>query len=56
MEHKERIKEISAHLREMFAGMTKDDVAKFDYLIEGEKQEVQMERIVRLYLNGKETK
>ncbi len=54
--HQEQIKELAAQLRELFATLSKEDVAKYEYLIEGERQQVQIEKIVKMYVNGKEQK
>jgi len=53
--HKNKIKEKVAELREIMAKINKNqDVATYDYNIKGEPLKVQVERLVKVYINGKE--
>lgn len=56
-EARERMREILHELREMLAEFPmKDDMASFEFNIQGDRQQVQLEKVVKMYLNGKEQK
>ena len=53
--YKNQIKEKSAELRQLMAQVNTDQqVSSYDYNIDGEKLKMQVERSVKLYINGKE--
>lgn len=52
-----QIKEKNAELRKTMAQVNKNqDLSTYDYNIKGEPMKVQVERVVRVYINGKEQK
>jgi len=52
-----QIKEKNAELREAMAQVNKgQDLSTYDYNIKGEKLKVQVQRVVKVYINGKEEK
>ena len=54
---KNQIKEKNAHLRKAMAQVNKDqDLSTYEYNIKGEPLKMQVERVVRVYINGKEEK
>ncbi len=54
---KNQIKEKNAELRETMAKVNKgQDLSSYDYNIKGEPMKVQVERVVKVYINGSEQK
>ncbi len=54
---KNQIKEKSAELRQAMAKVNKgQDLSSYDYNIKGEPMKVQVERVVKVYINGTEQK
>ncbi len=54
---KNDIKEKNAELRELMAKVNKDqDLLTYDYNIKGEPTKVQVQRVVKVFINGKEEK
>jgi hypothetical protein len=54
---KNQIKEKNAELKEVMAKLNKNqDLSTYDYNIKGEPMKVQVERVVRVYINGQEQK
>ena len=54
---KNEIKEKNSELRQAMATVNTDQqVATYDYNIQGEKLKMQVERVVKVYINGKEEK
>jgi hypothetical protein len=52
-----QIKEKNAELREAMAEVNKgQDLSTYDYNIKGEKLKLQVQRVVKVYINGKEEK
>lgn len=55
--YKNQIKEKNAHLRQVMAQVDTDkQLSTYDYNIKGEKLKMQVERVVKVYINGKEEK
>ncbi len=55
--YKNQIKEKGSELREMMKSVDADKLlATYDYNIKGEKLKMQVERVVKVYINGKEEK
>ena len=55
--YKNQIKEKSSELREIMKEVDADkQLATYDYNIKGEKLKMQVERVVKVYINGKEEK
>lgn len=56
-ESRERQREIIHELRELLAEFPmKDDMASFEFNIQGDRQQIQLEKVLRMYINGKEQK
>lgn len=56
-ESREKQREIIHELRELLAEFPmKDDMASFEFNIQGDRQQIQLEKIVKMYINGKEQK
>lgn len=54
---KNKVKEQSSELRELMAKVNKDqDLSTYDYNIKQEPVKLQVERVVKVYINGKEAK
>lgn len=54
---KNQIKEKNAELRETMAQVNVDQqLSTYDYNIKGEQMKMQVERVVKVYINGKEEK
>jgi hypothetical protein len=54
---KNQLKEKNAELREVMASVNKaQDLSTYDYNIKGEKLKLQVQRVVKVYINGKEEK
>jgi len=54
---KNQIKEKNAELRQAMATVNKgQDLSTYDYNIKGEKLKLQVQRVVKVYINGKEEK
>ena len=54
---KNQIKEKNAELRQTMASVNKgQDLSTYDYNIKGEKLKLQVQRVVKVYINGKEEK
>jgi predicted RNase H-like nuclease (RuvC/YqgF family) len=52
---KNQIKEKNAELRQLMAQLNKSqDLSTYDYNIKGEPLKVQVQRVVKVYINGKE--
>lgn len=52
---KNKMKEKNAELRKLMAEVNKgQDLSTYDYNIKGEPLKVQVERVVKVYINGKE--
>jgi len=57
LEYKNKIKDRSAELRELMATVNKNqDLSTYDYNIKGEPMKVQVQRVVKVFINGKEEK
>lgn len=57
MEAGERAREITHELRELLAEFPmKDDMASFEFNIQGDRQQIQLEKVIKMYINGKEQK
>jgi len=55
--HKNQIREKNSELRELMAKVNVDQqLSTYDYNIKGEPLKVQVERVVKVYINGKEEK
>lgn len=55
--YKNQIREKSAELRELMSKVNPDQqLSTYDYNIKGEPLKVQVERVVKVYINGKEEK
>jgi hypothetical protein len=55
--YKNQIREKNAELRELMAKVNTDQqLSTYDYNIKGEPLKVQVERVVKVYINGKEEK
>ena len=55
--YKNQIREKSAELRQLMAKVNTDQqLSTYDYNIKGEPLKVQVERVVKVYINGKEEK
>jgi len=53
--HKNDIKEKNAELRQLMAQVNRDqDLSTYDYNIKGEPLKMQVERLVKVYINGRE--
>lgn len=54
---KNQIKEKNAELRQTMAQVNKNqDLSTYDYNIKGENMKVQVQRVVKVYINGREEK
>ena len=54
---KNQIKEKNAELKQSIAKLNKDqDLSTYDYNIKGEPMKLQVERVVKVYINGQEQK
>ncbi len=57
IEYKNKIKDKSTELRELMAQVNKEqDLSTYDYNIKGEPMKVQVQRVVKVFINGKEEK
>ncbi len=55
IEYKNKIKDKSTDLRELMAQVNKgQDLSTYDYNIKGEPTKVQVQRVVKVFINGKE--
>jgi len=55
--YKNQIREKSAELRQLMGRVDTDkQLSTYDYNIKGEKLKMQVERVVKVYINGKEEK
>ncbi|MBU0728037.1 hypothetical protein KKA95_05115 [Patescibacteria group bacterium] len=55
--YKNQIREKSAELRQLMSKVDTDkQLSTYDYNIKGEKLKMQVERVVKVYINGKEEK
>ena len=55
--YKNQIREKNAELRELMAQVNVDQqLSTYDYNVKGEPMKVQVERVVKVYINGKEEK
>ncbi len=57
IEYKNKIKDKSTELREVMTKVNKgQDLSTYDYNIKGEPMKVQVQRVVKVFINGKEEK
>lgn len=55
--YKNKLKEKNSELRELMSTINIDQqISTYDYNIKGEKLKMQVERVVKVYINGKEEK
>jgi DNA repair exonuclease SbcCD ATPase subunit len=55
--YKNQLREKNAHLRQLMSQVDTDkQLSTYDYNIKGEKVKMQVERVVKVYINGKEEK
>ncbi|PIV90804.1 hypothetical protein COW46_01515 [Candidatus Gracilibacteria bacterium CG17_big_fil_post_rev_8_21_14_2_50_48_13] len=55
LESRERMRELTHELRELLAEFPmKDDLASFEFNIQGDRQQIQLEKVLKMYINGKE--
>lgn len=54
-ESREKMRELTHELRELLAEFPmKDDIASFEFNIQGDRQQIQLEKVLKMYINGKE--
>jgi len=57
LDYKNKIKDKNTELRELMAQVNKgQDLSTYDYNIKGEPMKVQVQRVVKVFINGKEEK
>ncbi|MBN2096409.1 hypothetical protein JW752_03325 [Candidatus Peregrinibacteria bacterium] len=57
LDYKNKIKDKNAELRKLMAEVNKNqDLSTYDYNIKGEPMKVQVQRVVKVFINGKEEK
>ena len=57
LEHKNKIKDKSTELREVMTKVNKgQDLSTYEYNIKGEPMKLQVQRVVKVFINGKEEK
>lgn len=53
--HREKVRELTHELKELLQAFPmKDDIASFEFNILGERQQIQLEKMLKMYINGKE--
>ncbi len=57
LDYKNKIKDKNTELRKLMAEVNKNqDLSTYDYNIKGEPMKVQVQRVVKVFINGKEEK